>query len=530
MPVDRVRELLPLLRSDVAEVRREALRQLVPLHADRGFRLWNRGLVPLDRNLARTLGDAVFDKDPEVARTARELLPDVVFRIGSPAEVVLRWAQREAPVAAFTQDAFAILAAADSRWPADALLERIAVELKQESPALPRDVLELGATILRTQSRAGDGVRRVRADLDVEREPQHEDERDSKRATEPSQLTPDLVARLRADDRDVHLRAMDELEQLATKSHFAGDCLPTLVDLALHGPEPVRVRVENLLFWGVLPGDPAPLLDLWRGRHAIDEYLAARALEAYGGIWGARSLPILETIAREGGPGDREQIARTLRLSSCELSRPPVGDALLKQLMEHPDAENQNVLLDALEKHPAVVKEVIPQLVAWLDGPYFHQPVEVLSLAGEKALRLQPDLLERIADRCARHDVGLARFAKELPRFGPAAAAPLSKAFDAAREPYERSALAQALLALDVRREKALGTLLALADDAAIYPATRAHAFAGFARFAPDDPRLLASCRRFVVAEDPELLDPAWRLLARHFGLEVDDEGIVRPG
>jgi hypothetical protein len=536
MPVDRSFELLPLLRSDKAEVRREALRQLVPPHADRNFRHWNGGLVPLDRQLGLALADAVTDDDPEVAAAALALLPDVVFSVGGPAEMVRRWALQKAPFTDFSHATAAALAAADQRWPVDALLELVETERKREAPALPRELLDAAWSMLRVQAspaqRAKDSTHapvRLRDDLDVEPAPHPIKGAPEFDGPQPTfaEVPGELLTRLRSNDPATALAAYEELERLALGRLLPPELLAPLIDVAIHAPDGVGGRLaHNVLRWGIWIGDPAPLLDWWRFQHGVSDYAGSMVAQEFGEKLGARFLPILEVIAREGGAEDRRAIARLLNYPPSVWGKPPLGDALLKQLMESPDAENVDDLLRALDLHPAVIPSVLPQLEAWLDDPQWYQVVAIASLAGPAAASFVP----KIVANCEREKWNLARFSEELPRFGAAAVAPLAKAFDEKCEPFQRVRLAAALLALHARDEEALACLVALAGDATGHPSTRADAFTTLAREKPDEPRLLATCRDALVAEDREMLHLAWSILARHFGLKVDDEGIVRPG
>jgi hypothetical protein len=254
---------------------------------------------------------------------------------------------------------------------------------------------------------------------------------------------------------------------------------------------------------------------------------------------GAKAEPVLRVLVRDGDVEVRHEIAKYLGHSQLPFSKPPVGDDTLADLvLEHGD-ESQNgftsqpYLLSALRFHPAVVKRVLPQLDPWLDGQECGRVFDVLVLAGEDAAPLLPHVL-----RCWKHD-SLPRWhiAQRLAAFGPSAIAPLSEEFDRVHIPEAEVDLAKALHKLGVRRADAISRLIEVVGRADTDEWTRREALLEAARVAPDDPRVFAAARDLLLATQgpryvshSRLRRSAWIVLARHAGIEVDDDGLVRPG
>jgi hypothetical protein len=252
---------------------------------------------------------------------------------------------------------------------------------------------------------------------------------------------------------------------------------------------------------------------------------------------------VLRVLVREGDDEVWQAIARSLGAYELPFGKSPVGDDTLTELIvEHPIVQTnedacilsrQSSLLSALERHPAVVKRVLPQLDAWLDSKRSGEVLDVLVVAGEEAAPLLPHVLE-----CWKHD-SLPRWhiAQKLSAFGPPAIAPLSAEFDRVHDSSDEVDLAKALLVLGARKADAISRLIDVVGRGDTDEGTRKEALLEAARVAPDDPRVLAAARDLLLltqglrdVEPSRLRRSAWIVLGRHAGMKVDDDGIVRPG
>jgi hypothetical protein len=90
---------------------------------------------------------------------------------------------------------------------------------------------------------------------------------------------------------------------------------------------------------------------------------------------------------------------------------------------------------------------------------------------------------------------------------------------------------------LGARKADAISRLVDVVGRGDAYEGTREKALIEAARVAPDDPRVFAAARELLSAtqglrdvERSRLRRSAWIVLARHAGIEVDDDGLVRPG
>jgi hypothetical protein len=526
-PESAVEKLRPLLSSDVAAVRREALLQMVPAQRTRSFARWHLNVLPLDETLARALADAALDEDEEVAATAATVLKRVVFAVGEPVDVVARWTERLAPTSAFAHDVAAALAAADTRWPAAAVLERVQAERKLEAPALPPALLDLASAILYVEP--------------------FEYEEAAKPPPLPvappqpfAEIPEPLLERLSSKDPDVSNDALLEIERtIPLAQPLRGALLPRLAEALTRSQEFKTTRCLQLIDRCELDADPAPLVDLWRawnsrGLRNDIRYLVPTIVQR-----GAKAEPVLRVLVREGDEEVRQAIATYLGHSQLPFSKPPVGDDTLTDLVvEHADENaivflRQDFLLSALKSHPAVVKRVLPQLDPWLDGQGSGKVLDVLVLAGEDAAPLLPHVLRRWdSDSLPRWHI-----AKQLSAFGPSAIAPLSEEFDRVHDSPAEVRLAKALLVLGARKADAISRLIDIVGRADAGEETREEALIEAARVAPDDPRVFAAARDLLSAtqgqrdvEQSRLRRSAWIVLARHAGIKVDDDGIVRPG
>jgi len=380
---DSFEELLPLLKSDDAHVRRDALLEL-SADAEAGGR-------PLDVRLVLAIADSVLDRDLAVAALAEGTLRRLVLTVGEPIEIVASWARELAPGSRFARGVATTLREADRRWPADALLALIDAESRADepaaAPALPRALLDLAAALLRPQATpvAPRGARTPPRTIAPPLRPPP--------PSLPAAVVPEaLLARLRATDPAIVADAFEEFERTTSGRPLPAALLPTLVQLALHGPDSVRKRAV-WRFTDALDADPAPLAEYWRSRHAAAPKDAAR-LALLVAAWGERALPVLETIAAEGGSDDRAQVLKVFADRTTPFGQGPLGDALLLATIRR-------------------------------DGDV-HEPRLVAALA------------------------------RSLVRLGPAAVEPLSLAFYRATDVKDRVELAAALLALGVRRDEAL--------------------------------------------------------------------------
>jgi hypothetical protein len=127
--------------------------------------------------------------------------------------------------------------------------------------------------------------------------------------------------------------------------------------------------------------------------------------------------------------------------------------------------------------------------------------------------------------------------AQKLSAFGPSAIAPLSEEFDRVHDCSDEVDLAKALLVLAARKADAVSRLIDIVGRSDADEGTRKEALVEAARVAPDDPRVFATARDLLAAtqgqrdvEPSRLRRSAWIVLARHAGMKVDDDGIVRPG
>jgi hypothetical protein len=527
MPEFEAGRLLPLLSSDVAEVRREALLQMVPAHRTRSFAHWHEGVIPLDETLARALADAALDENLQVAATAATVLKKVILAVGEPVDVVARWAERAAPASPFARDVASALAAADMRWPADAVLERVQAERKLEAPALPPALLDLASAILRDES----------FEYEAEAEP-------APRAVAPpepfAELPEPLLERLCSKDPDVSNDALLEIERTIPYARpLRAALLPRLVEAATRSQEFRTTSWLQQIDRCELDADPAPLVDLWRAwssrglRNGI-RYLVSTIVQR-----GAKAEPVLRVLVREGDEEVRQEIAKYLGHSQLPFGKSPEGDDTLTDLMvEHADENaiaflRQDFLLSALKRHPAVVKRVLPQLDQWLDGKKWTEVPDVLVLAGEEAAPLLPHVLRR----WDRDPFPRWHIARQLSAFGPSAIAPLSEEFDRVHYSPAEVDLAKALLVLGARKADAISRLVDVVGRGDADEDTREKALIEAARVAPDDPRVFAAARDLLPATQrlrdvmqSRLRRSAWIVLARHAGIEVDDDGLVRPG
>jgi len=548
MPECAVEKLRPLLASDVAAVRREALLQMVPAQRTRSFAEWHPDVLPLGETLARALADAALDADPEVAATAATVLKRVVFAVGEPVDVVARWAERLAPASPFAHDVASALAAADARWPADSVLERVHAERKSESPALPLALLDLASAILLPQTKevvpAGT--------TDARRVEMFEYEAEAESPPRPvappqpfAEIPEPLLERLSSKDPDVSNDALLEIEQgtFPYSRPLRGALLPRLAEAATRSQEFRTTHWLDQINRCELDADPAPLVDLWRVWHARRLQDGIRYLVYTIVRRGAKAEPVLRVLVREGDSEVWQEIASNLGTSELPFGKSPVGDDTLTELIvEHPIVQadedacvfpRQSSLLSALERHPAVVKRVLPQLDPWLDWNGSGEVLDVLVIVGEEAAPLLPHVL-----RCWNQD-SLPRWhiAQKLSAFGPSAIAPLSERFDRVHDSSDEVDLAKALLALGARKADAVSRLIDVVGRGDTYEGTREEALLEAARVAPDDSRVFAAARDLLPATQgpryvshSRLRRSAWIVLARHAGIEVDDDGLVRPG
>jgi hypothetical protein len=524
--------LLPLLSSDVAEVRREALLQLVPAQRTRSFAQWHVGVIPLDEKLARALADAVLDADPEVAATAATVLKRVVLAVGEPVDIVARWAERVAPASPFAHDIASAFAAADTRWPADAVFERVQAERKLEAPALPPALLDLASAILRVEPfEYEEGVKPPPPPV---------------APPQPfAELSEALLERLSSKDPEVSNDALLEIEEstFPYSRPLRGALLPRLAEAATRSQEFRTTHWLDQINRCELDADPAPLVDLWRAWDARRLREGIRYLVYTIVRRGAKAEPVLRVLVREGDVEVWQEIARNLDTSELPFGKSPVGDDTLTELIvEHAIVQadedayvfpRQSSLLSALKRHPAVVKRVLPQLDLWLDSKRRGEVLDVLVVAGEEAAPLLPHVLE-----CWKHD-SLPRWhiAQKLSAFGPSAIAPLSAEFDRMHDSSDEVDLAKALLVLGARKADAISRLIDVVGRADTDEGTREEALLEAARVAPDDPRVFAAARDLLPVRNglsdvshSRLRRSAWIVLARHAGIEVDDDGLVRPG
>jgi hypothetical protein len=380
---DPVERLLPLLESHDARLRRDALVELCADGETAGR--------PLDVRLVLAIADSVLDRDLAVATLAEETLRRRVLTVGEPIEIVASWARELAPGSRFARGVASALREADRRWPADALLPLIDAEGRADeraaAPALPGALLDLAAALLRPQATPV-APRGARTPLRKMAPPPP-----APPPPLPTAVVPEaLLARLRATDPAIVADAFEEFERTTSGRPLPAALLPTLVQLALHGPDSVRKRAV-WRFTDALDADPAPLAEYWRARHAVVPNDAAR-LALLVAAWGERALPVLETIAAEGDREDRTQVLKVFADRTTPFGQGPLGDALLLATIRH-------------------------------DGDA-HDPRLVAALA------------------------------RALVRLGPAAVEPLALAFDRATDVKDRVELAAALLALGVRRDEAL--------------------------------------------------------------------------
>jgi hypothetical protein len=547
MPECAVEKLRPLLSSDVAAVRREALLQMVPAQRTRTFAEWHPDVLPLGETLARALADAALDADPEVAATAATVLKRVVFAVGEPVDVVARWAERLAPASPFAHDVASALAAADTRWPVDAVLERVQAERKLESPAVPPALLDLAAAILLPQTKevvpAGTTDARRIEMFEYEAEP--ESPPPPVAPPQPFAEIPEpLLERLSSKDPDVSNEALLEIERTISYAQpLRGALLPRLAEAATRTQEHRWWYWLSLIERCELDADPAPLVDLWRAWHARRLQDGIRYLVYTIVRRGAKAEAVLRVLVREGDDEVWQEIARNLGTSELPFGKSPVGDDTLTELIvEHPIVQanedacvfpRQSSLLSALERHPAVVKRVLPQLDPWLDGKGSGEVLDVLVIAGEEAAPLLPHVL-----RCWNQD-SLPRWhiAQKLSAFGPSAIAPLSERFDRVHDGSDEVDLAKALLSLGARKADAVSRLIDVVGRVDTYEGTCEEALLEAARVAPDDPRVSAAARDLLPAtqglrdaSQSRLRRSAWIVLARHARMAVDDDGLVRPG
>ena len=257
---------------------------------------------------ARRLG---ADEDPEVAATAASVLEEGDFAVGEPVDIVARWTERVAPASAFAGDVASALAAADTRWPADAVLERVQAERKREAPALPIALLDLATAIPHSEP--------------FEYEEEAKPPPPPVAPPEPfAELPEPLLERLCSKDPEVSNNALLEIERTVPYAQaLRATLLPRLVEAATRSQEFRTTGWLQQIDRCELDADPAPLVDLWRAWDARGLRDGIRYLVPTIARRGAKAEAVLRVIVRDGDEEVRTVIAslpRSLRIALQQAS------------------------------------------------------------------------------------------------------------------------------------------------------------------------------------------------------------------